>query len=162
MIKASQTATWTWQGFRSGREWEGELVASWEVNLDPISDDYKPEDISAEDLFGLWVDQVNEYHPNQLIPILWLVTAKDMKPEFMPFQFQSFELRQDFLTFYTWPVAKGTGTPLNWLDLPVRDKLWNQCRANKGGFIQEFTGWKPAILQPYVYLPSLVQPRDSA
>ena len=49
-----------------------------------------------------------------------------------------------------------TGEELNWLTLPVVDKLWNRKRADKGGFIQEATGWKPAIFQPYVYLPSLM------
>jgi hypothetical protein len=28
-------------------------------------------------------------------------------------------------------------------------------RADKGGFIQEHTGWKPSPLQPVVYVPAL-------
>jgi len=39
--------------------------------------------------------------------------------------------------------------------LPIADMSWNDERADKGGFIQEATGWKPAILQPYLYLPAL-------
>lgn len=35
-----------------------------------------------------------------------------------------------------------TDNPLNWLGLPVVDKLWRSRRANEGGFIQEATGWK--------------------
>ncbi|OIP26010.1 MAG: hypothetical protein AUK00_05490 [Dehalococcoidia bacterium CG2_30_46_9] len=75
----------------------------------------------------------------------------------MPFQFQHLPgmFRDDFLTHFTWPIHSVTGERLNWLTLPVVDKLWNPKRANKGGFIQEVTGWKPAILQPYVYLPAL-------
>jgi len=41
--------------------------------------------------------------------------------------------------------------------LPVQDKLWRPGQAGKGGFIQEATGWKPAILQPFVYLQSLLE-----
>ena len=51
----------------------------------------------------------------------------------------------------------GNGERLNWLLLPVEDKLWNAKQANKGGFIQEATGWKPSILQPFVYLPALLK-----
>jgi len=50
----------------------------------------------------------------------------------------------------------GDTEPLDWLTLPVVDKLWNARRADKGGFIQVATQWKPAILEPYVYLPTLV------
>jgi hypothetical protein len=38
----------------------------------------------------------------------------------------------------------------------VKDLAWNQTTANKGGFIQEATGWKPSALQPHVYLPTLL------
>ncbi|NER28870.1 MAG: hypothetical protein F6J89_14840 [Symploca sp. SIO1C4] len=61
----------------------------------------------------------------------------------------------DFLNYFTSPVHFKTGEPLNWLSLPVVDKLWNNQRADKGGFIQEATGWKPSILQPFVYLRAL-------
>ena len=44
---------------------------------------------------------------------------------------------------------------LNWLEIPVRDKLWNPQRADKRGFIQQATSWKPSILQPYLDLPAL-------
>jgi len=57
------------------------------------------------------------------------------------------------------PVNAKTGEPLNWFALPVVDKRWNTRRADKGGFIQEHTGWKPSVLQPYVYLPSLMEAR---
>ena len=157
----SQSTIWTVKSLRSDYEWEGELLAYWEVNYDPISDDHTPQEISAEELFNLWVDKVKEKYPNELIPILWCVASKG-KFEFMPFQFQSYELGQDFLTHFTWPISKETSEHLNWLALPVVDKLWNDKRADKGGFIQEFTGWKPGILQPYVYLPSLLQSREMA
>ena len=55
-----------------------------------------------------------------------------------------------------WPVDAETGDELDWLALPVVDKLWNSKRGDKGGFIQEATGWKPSILQPHVFLPALI------
>ena len=75
----------------------------------------------------------------------------------MPVPFEHFNsaYAKDFLSFFTWPEDAETGKPLNWLELPVVDKLWRPNRADKGGFIQEATSWKPSILQPYVYLSSL-------
>ena len=79
----------------------------------------------------------------------------------MPFQFdhKAGALPDNFLTYYTWPISSLTGEPLNWLTLPVVDKLWNDGRADKGGFIQEATRWKPAVLQPFLYLPGLLESR---
>ncbi|MCL5076304.1 MAG: hypothetical protein M1136_11795 [Chloroflexi bacterium] len=133
-------------------------MAYWEVSLDPISDDYTPQEIGARDLFLEWEKRVREKYANGLIPIFWFVQCKEQAVfEGMPFQFEHIpgSFRKDFLTFFTWPVNSETGESLNWLMLPVIDKLWNSRRANKGGFIQQATGWKPTILQPYVYLPAL-------
>ena len=66
---------------------------------------------------------------------------------------------EDFLSYYSWPVNSKTGERLNWLTLPVIDKRWVGKHGEKGGFIQEATGWKPAVLQPFVYLPSLLKTR---
>ncbi|WP_392838726.1 hypothetical protein [Streptomyces sp. LN500] len=57
---------------------------------------------------------------------------------------------EDFLTHFTHPVHVVTGERLNWLRLPVLDRGWNAAVANRGGFIQEATGWKPSPLQPTV------------
>jgi len=151
---------WQVQSRSSNYQWEGELRAEWEVDGDPISDDYTPDEITAEELFDLWVDKVKGKYANDLIPILWLVSCREQgKFEFMPFQHQDYELKENFLTHFSWPINKNTREKLNWLSLPVEDKLWNDKRCNKGGFIQQATGWKPGILQPYVYLGSLLQLR---
>lgn len=150
--------TWKVRSRRSDYEWEGAIVAYWEVSLDPISDDYVPQEIDARELFNKWVKQVQEKYPEELVPIFWFVQCKEHGAfEVMPFQFNHFPglYDEDFLTFFTWPVNSVTGKQLNWLTLPVADKLWNSKRSDKGGFIQEVTGWKPAVLQPYVYLPAL-------
>jgi hypothetical protein len=149
---------------RSGKLWEGSIQAYWEVSLDPISDDYTPNEINAYELFEQWIEAVNVKHPDGLIPVLWFVKfkGKDVDgndvdtSESMPFQFEHpGVLSQNFLTYFTQPVHPITEKPLNWFNLPVVDKMWSPKRFNKGGFIQQATGWKPSVLQPYIYLPTL-------
>jgi len=148
--------TWRVRCLRNDYEWQGHLVADWEVDLDPISDDYTPDDTDAAELLRIWASQVREHHPDELIPIYWFVASPDQaKFEQMPFQHHRL-LAEDFLSFNTWPTESKTGQPLNWLTLPVVDKQWNKKHSDKGGFIQEATGWKPSILQPTVYLPTLL------
>ena len=159
-IKKSQSTIWKMQSRDSNHTPECNLTAYWEVELDPMSDDYTPQEISAEELFHLWAQKVSKQYTNGLIPILWCVQGVQQAVfESMPFQFSELGRSEDFLSYFTWPINKESGERLNWLTLPVIDKLWNRKRADKGGFIQEFTGWKPSILQPYVYLPSLVESR---
>lgn len=146
-------------GYR-GRDdrWEGLLQAYWEVSLDPMSDDYTPEEIGATELLKKWADRVTEKYLDHQIPIWWFVECELAgKFESMPFQYlHGLEVPENFLTFYDWPIEVASGEPVNWLRLPVVDKLWKAEKSNKGGFIQEATGWKPSPLQPSVYLPSLL------
>jgi hypothetical protein len=156
---------WEVRSRRGGDAFEAALVAYWEVSMDPISDDYTPREISAADLFDRWARTVTPKFPNGLIPVYWSVQAPDAGIcEVLPFQFDhcSPPLGEDFLTYFNWPVDARSGDPLNWLELPVVDKLWNARRAEKGGFIQQATGWKPSIFQSYVYLPSLIRSRERA
>ena len=149
---------WKFTIIATGHERKAALEAYWEVYYDPISDDYTPHEVDASELFKKWVSKVKEEYPDGLVPIYWSVRCEESGiHEFMPFQFTHFKMDhyEDFLTFFTWPVHSSSGDSLNWLTLPVVDKLWNANQANKGGFIQEATGWKPAILQPHVYLPAL-------
>jgi hypothetical protein len=148
---------WKIRNRRSGYERDVTLEAGWEVSLDPISDDYTPNEISAYDLFRHWLEKVRHEYPNGLVPIYWSVrSVKHGVFEAMPFQCKQGESpRDDFLTFFTHPEDPETSERLNWLSLPVMDKLWNSRCADKGGFIQQATGWKPSILQPFVYLPAL-------
>ena len=161
LARISQRTMWKFYGRKyhdpDGRI--GELFAYWEVESDPISDNFTVEEMNAEQLFAMWVDTVSPKHPDGLVPISWTVEGPDIAVgEMMPFQFEHYEdsLDQDFLTFFTWPINTLTGEQLNWYQLPVVDKLWRPGAAKSGGFIQEFTGWKPSILQPFVYLPALL------
>jgi hypothetical protein len=161
MSGTSKHPTWRFRTKKGGYEWECPLEAYWEVDGDPMSDEYTREEITAEELLHRWADRYGSDSPNQLIPISWFVWSPEHNgfgPEYMPFQFHhGVPITEDFLTFFTWPVHTRTGEPLNWLTLPVVDKLWRRGQCDKGGFIQEATGWKPAILQPFVYLPSLLE-----
>lgn len=161
IVKARrQMPVWRVRSLHSDYEWEGVLVAYWEVELDPISDDYSPREIDAHELFHKRESRVRDQYRNGLVPIHWFAECREQgKFDHMPFQFNHFPQysREDFLSLFAWPINSVTGERLNWLTLPVADKLWNSRRADKGGFIQQATGWKPAVLQPYCYLPALVR-----
>ena len=164
-MPTKQVNRWRVRFARTGGSWEGPLVAYWEVERDPISDDYTPDDVSAEELLRMWAARVSEERSEGLIPIYWFVKRGEAgKPEWMPFAYDHFDgrYRENFLDFFSWPEHAVTGEPLNWLTLPVIDKRWKKRQANKGGFIQEATGWKPSILQPYVYLPALLRATGQA
>lgn len=161
--KNAPIRSWKFQGRHPGiRERVAVLEASWEVHSDPVSDDYTPQEISAEALLLKWLEIVQNKHPDELIPIYWSVQCASQGIfETMPFQYPRWQsndepLNQSFLDFFTHPEDPETGELLNWLSLPVKDKFWNAKRADKGGFIQQATGWKPSILQPFVYLPALI------
>jgi hypothetical protein len=150
---------WHVRSIETDYEWEGALEAYWEVSHDPLSDDYTPGDISARELFALWASVVQEEYKDGLIPIWWYVQCLDQgKLDAMPHRLhpQGAIFQDDFLASFTWPTEKHTGKRLNWLELPVVDKLWNSHSVAKGGFIQQLTGWKPGILQPFVFLPTLL------
>jgi hypothetical protein len=156
--KNKQTHTWRSKK-DSDYEAQDVLMAYWEVECESISDKYTVQEISAMDLFKQWVELILKHYPDGLIPIYWAVRCENQSDsEKMPFQFPVTDFDKDFLTHYTHPINSVTGDRLNWLDLPVVDKHWNSKPDDsdyKGGFIQEVTGWKPSILQPYVYLPAL-------
>lgn len=162
MINEEDTsiAQWRIRHRATGEETLAHLFTYWEVEGDSISDQYTPALISAHDLLAEWVRQ--RTRQKGLVPIRWYVKASDLL-EFMPFQHTHVleEPRENFLTFYNWPVNPQTGDQLNWLTLPVADKLWHGNQGDKGGFIQQATGWKPSILQPFVALESLLQGRNT-
>lgn len=148
----------------TGEEWQGPIEAYWEVEGDPISDDYTPREISASALLNVWAQWAQDRFPDGLIPIWWyascLSAGKFIRMPFHAPRHPGKEFDDDFLESYSWPVDVENGRPLNWLSLPVADKRWTTRRpSDKGGFIQEATGWKPNILQPTVYLPSLMSVR---
>lgn len=147
---------WTYQSRRSDHSRTEELTLGWEVSGDPISDSYRTDEIPAIDLFDLWFDRHGAEN-NGLLSIYWSVYPVT---EAAPLQ-AAWAGSPDFLTYWTDPIDLRTGAPLNWLELPVDDKQWSTRGGDKGGFIQEATGWKPSALQPYVYAPALRAAADA-
>ncbi|NKX55948.1 hypothetical protein HGG74_15665 [Arthrobacter sp. E918] len=125
------------------------LELEWFLDGDHVSDDYTPDEISAEALFDRWLVQIGDVEE---VPVRWRILRLG---EVVPFTDD--EVTEDFLSFYTWPVHAETGQKLNWLTLPVVSKGWSKLRADRGGFIQEVTGWKPSPLQRTVHMPSLLK-----
>ena len=71
MVKGkAQIPTWRVRHRRTDYEWEGILVAYWEVALDPISDEYTPKEIDARELFNKWAKQVKKKYTNGVLFIL--------------------------------------------------------------------------------------------
>lgn len=151
---------WRYHSLKLENEFVRGLALSWEVNGDPISDDYTSSDADAYELWRTWVRWLTAGagHFDQTlgsphVAIHWTVFS-DPEPghfESAPHQHDGLN-PDDFLSFYAPPVDVETGEPINWLRLPVRDKLWNADEGDKGGFIQEASGWKPSPLQPTVDL----------
>lgn len=117
---------------------EVKLWLGWEVRGDPISGDYTPDEMTSAELWSIWRSQ----YPDDRLDIYWRVRG-DNVAEAAPFSEGN---REHFLTFFTWPVDP-EGTPLRWTDLPVADKFWDADHADKGGFIQQHSGWKPSPFQ---------------
>lgn len=158
---------WTFSYKGNGFEQTEELVLYAEPNGSTITDDYLAEDITAAELWRMWVTEwADEYHkrwPDLYRPgevhITWFVTRPSIDGIFegaphvrdwrtLPGTANAGFEQEDFLTHYTHPVHAVTGERLNWLRLPVVDRGWHAKASNKGGFIQQATGWKPSPLQP--------------
>jgi hypothetical protein len=153
--------TWTFSTVSTGLERTVPLELQWEVNSSPYSDDFSPDELTAVDLWNRWLtylDGADGWHDAQGRPwlrISWFVTAIG---DGGVFEFAPHELApafgENFLTHFTPPRNDEYGE-VNWLRVPVRDLEWNKTVADKGGFIQEATGWKPSALQPAVNLAQL-------
>lgn len=124
-----------------------------------VFQDYAPEEISADDLFRMWVGMVRSRpeHKSGFVDIWWSVCFSD-QVELAPFMGHLCECP----TIYDYWHQCG-GEPFNWMTCPVADTKWNNHRRKTRytGFIQEVTGWKPSPLQSSVYLPALIHAAES-
>lgn len=141
---------WTYHSLRHDHTRTESLELQWEVIGDPISDSYTPSEISAHELFDAWGRKYGSDNDG-LLSIYWLVSPVG---EAAPLQGPPFD-DMNFHMYWSDPVDAETGESINWMTLPVIDKKWNLEEGDKGGFIQEATGWKPSPLQPYVSYASL-------
>src|SRR5690242_5845898 len=114
---------WRYTRLEESREtFESTLCLWWELNGDSITDDYLPEEESAEALWRRWV----ENYAKATMPILWYVYSTDAaKFEAAPFAPQLDAEGRGWLTYYSWPVsADEEETPVRFTELHVADKLW--------------------------------------
>lgn len=166
MTPYAPTTLWRYRLRNGSYERVSQLALYWEAEGDCVSDDYHPDDDSAEEVFDVWRRYLYHSHNSWddrlgegWVPIWWFVTSPDGEGTFEAAPFtrthKGPKRRDDFLTFYTWPEDASTGEPLNFLRLPVVDKLW--CHGRKGGFIQEYTGWKPSAFQSAIHFPSMME-----
>ncbi|MFB8038992.1 hypothetical protein ACFC5Z_40075 [Streptomyces sp. NPDC056004] len=173
---------WTFKYKQSRFEQTHELALIAEPTGAAITDDYDPDETSAQELWKLWArqqaDRMHKEWPELYrsgeVHINWGVTCPDRttisehapharpwpnprRSDMNPTQKAAYDMlyggdpdayREDFLTHYTHPVHAVTGERINWLRLPVIDLGWNTSASDRGGFIQEATGWKPSPLQP--------------
>lgn len=155
--------SWTWTSRRNPAFTQiGPLYLRWEVWGDPITDDYRPEEIGADELLRMWLKHLPDQGTEATfgagaVGLNWTVTGEGTSGVFeaAPFQMR-LRTHQDFLTYFSWPVSTVTGERVNFNRLPVLDKLWRDGRGDKGGFIQSATGWKPAALQPVMWIGSVM------
>lgn len=139
------------------------LALSYEIRGTSMSDDYLPSEKNAVELLREWIEHCypdehaeQRYGPG-MVSIYWGVMgiAEAGIGEVAPFQAHD-QGAGDFLTSFTWPVDVDTGEKINWMTMPVSDRAWISDEADKGGFIQQATGWKPAPLQSALHLPGLI------
>lgn len=115
--------------------------------------------MSARELRRIWRERypIDEHAEARwgvrAVRILWLI-AGDAAYERAPHAVNISGHGTDTLVdHFTMPIEVATGGPIQWTRLPVEDKLWRDKRYDKGGFIQEATGWKSSPLQP-VFWPN--------
>jgi hypothetical protein len=144
---------WTFRHRRYGVEIYDDLTLTWEAAGDPVSGDFDPAETDADAVLKHWLRSQRAAH-RTLVKISWSVIGLTTSTsEAAPFtaRHHGAEETDDFLSVFTWP-ENDAGERLNWLTLPVVDKQWRRGQADKGGFLQAATGWKPAPLQPELHL----------
>ena len=144
-----------------GPELRFDLQALWDPDGSSISDFHTPQETDATELFELWAADALRKHPNGIVPVTWWVLIDEdyYNIKYMPVQFDrsTGEPTRSFIDDYSWPVVEETGQRLVWAELPVVDLHWRSGCADRAGFIQDATNWKPSALTPYLYLPALQQ-----
>lgn len=134
---------------------EHDLVLWWELDHETITDDYTADEIDAFDLFDRWVRITRRRVARQGtvdLPIWWFVVGSKVCEFAGPSD--DYPDGPHFAKFYY--LGDGSGRYQIDIDaLPVADKKWTTQQADKGGFIQQVTGWQPNPLQPTVSLDFL-------
>lgn len=140
----------------------GYLYTSYSIEYEAISDDFDAREHDAFYPYDKWRDWARAYAVKHSsapgIPIYWFVcgcgTDSDHPTAFDHFADINFgENRWDRL-FHT--PERRDHKPFLFVDLPIEVKRWHpDFPQRKGGFIEEFTGFRPSYLQPWVTLSQI-------
>jgi predicted GIY-YIG superfamily endonuclease len=132
----------------SGRLRHDPLILSYELNGDPITDDYLPSEISANELLHMWLRK-SVKDQQKPMRIWWFVYGPAIAEFAMPYDIYEPDAPH-FGRYYSNLVDGHTHQPLGLHELPVMHKRWDHVRGDKGGFITAATGWTPRPLQDRV------------
>lgn len=181
---------WTFES-RGGHERTTPLWLCWEVNCDPVSDEYCIDEIDPDDLWREWVrryprdPEAESVFGAGAVGIDWYIEGhgtfesapyQDVRRKALAWRRGGMTVEEmaaeledrNFLRHYTEPRDAVTGESIRWASLDVVDKVWRAHDlprgpyTDKGGFIQEATGWKPAALQPFVNVELLARASNLA
>lgn len=153
---------YSWKSRRHDVERTGDLTLYWEAWCDPVSDDYDSDEATARELWRIWrerypVDEsAEERWGKGAVRISWYINGEVFEGAPHAISVGGYA-PETFLDHFTVPVDDETGERIEWTRLPVDDKLWREGRNDKGGFIQEATGWKPSPLQPVFWPDQLAE-----
>lgn len=153
---------YSWKTRRHDVERTGDLTLYWEASGDPVSDDYDSGETTARELWCVWRERYPVDEPAEArwgkgaLHIAWYVGGEVFEGAPHTLNVTGFQ-PETILDHFTMPIDDETGEPIQWTRLPVEDKLWRDERNDKGGFIQEATGWKPSPLQPVFWPDQLAE-----
>lgn len=115
-----------------------DLVLYYELNGDPVSDDFYPDETNAHELFDIWM---RRYGQGEDVDIWWFVMGDRLVESALRY----LPGDQCYEDYYALPRVAGHEIPL--ASLPVIQKRWTKAQPDKGGFIPQATGWAPAPMQ---------------
>lgn len=151
---------------RRGNTRTGDLQLVYEVNLEPVGDDFDAKKHSAKRAFTAWRKEVLQQkrygalcrYPERVIPIAWYVDGAGAFESASPTNYWWFKDRCEwFGDYYSRPIDMQTNKPIRDLrSVPIERKTWKPNRQSRGGFITMATGgWEPFPLQRWVDLDYL-------
>lgn len=124
-----------------GHERKGPMTAYYEIWLDPMTDDYLLDDITAQQLYRSWRKKARDKWDKH-VPIFWYVDGPGL---FESHPYYSHGARCDEYDRHFTEPQRIDGQHFDWDDLAIVRKRWAKGeRITKGGFIEEVTGgWRP-------------------
>ena len=137
---------------KRGNVSQTELVLWWELDYEMITDDYLPGEADCFELFEEWDSILRRKKLPDERPIWWFVVGPGVC-EFAQGDPSAPNTGHFNEHYYLGDAAGNYRMDID--VLPVASKNWRSGNADKGGFIQQATGWQPTPLLPTVSLSML-------